>query len=187
MIMKKTVFLLLLTIFVSVSAAAAFAADNPGKIVFVCTGNTCRSPMAEGIAKKISAGCDYAPEIISRATKIDPDEVVANPNAVLIMAARGIDIRGHQSKMMAAEDAKDASLILTMTAGHKENVLKLFPAAAPYTFTLIEYVTGQQGNISDPWGMDLVEYEKTAAQLEELIPAALEKYCGTREQAKATE
>lgn len=178
--MRRIAFMMLLAILVSLPAGAAFAADNPGKIVFVCTGNTCRSPMAEGIAKKISAEQGYGLEIISRATKIDPDEVVANPNAVLVMAARGIDIRDHQSKMMAAEDARDASLILTMTSGHKENVLKLFPSAAPYTFTLIEYVTGQQGNISDPWGMDLVEYEKTAAQLEKLIPAALEKYSGAK-------
>lgn len=178
--MRRIAFLTLLAVFLSMAAGAAFAGDNPGKIVFVCTGNTCRSPMAEGIAEKISAERGYGLEIISRATKIDPDEVVANPNAVLVMANRGIDISAHQSKMMAAEDAKDASLILTMTEGHKENVLKLFPAAAPYTFTLIEYVTGKPGNISDPWGKELAEYEKTASQLEELVPAALEKFKGTK-------
>lgn len=174
--MKKVFLLSLLSAFMVLCAGFAFAAEQPDRIVFVCTGNTCRSPMAEGIAKKIASQQGYSLEIISRATKIDPEEVVANPNAVLIMAARGIDIKDHQSKMIDLEDVKDASLVLTMTAGHKENVLKLFPDLAPYTFTLIEYATGTQGNISDPWGLDLTDYEETAAQLEELIPVALEKF-----------
>lgn len=148
--MKTTFFLTLLVVSAILCAGVAFAGEQPDKLVFVCTGNTCRSPMAEGIAKKIAAEQNYSVEIISRATKIDPDEVVANPNAVLLMAARGIDISGHQSKMIDEKDAEEASLILTMTGRHKENVIKLFPDLEPYTFTLTEYVGSQGGDISDP-------------------------------------
>lgn len=158
-------------------AGAALAAQASDKVVFVCTGNTCRSPMAEGIAKKTAAaGGNYDIEIVSRGTEIDPKEVVANPNAIFMMALRGIKIDGHQSREMSAEDAGDAALILTMTESHKKNVLSLFPEAAPYTFTLIEYATGMPGNISDPWGLGLTDYYETAEQLEKLIPIALKKF-----------
>lgn len=174
--MKKVTMAFLLSVLLSLVAGFAFAAEKPAKIVFVCTGNTCRSPMAEGIAKKTATAEKYNLEIISRGTEIDPEEVVANPNAVLIMASRGIKIDSHESQKMSAEDAESAVLILTMTESHKKNVLTLYPDAMPYTFTLIEYVTGADGNISDPWGLDLTDYAKTADQLQALIPLALKKF-----------
>lgn len=174
--MKRVLSMFILVCLAAIFATSAFAGEKTAKVVFVCTGNTCRSPMAEGIAKKIAVQNGYKMEIVSRATKIDPKEVVANPNAVTVMASKGIDIKGHKSQIVDAKDVETASLILTMTAGHKENVLKLFPAAAPYTFTLTEYATGKPGDISDPWGQPLADYESTAAQLETLIPLALEKF-----------
>lgn len=179
--MKRSLAFVVSALLLVLFAVPAFAgAPKPAKIVFVCTGNTCRSPMAEGIAKKeaLEKGLDY--EIVSRGTKVDPNEVVANLNAVLIMQSRGIRIRDHKSLMMSPADAEGASLILTMTESHKKNVLGLFPDAASYTFTLIEYATGNPGNISDPWGMDLDAYNATATQLEELIPVALEKFENSR-------
>jgi len=175
--MKRMLTILLAAAFcVALFAGVALAAEKPLKIVFVCTGNTCRSPMAEGIAKKVSGEEDYNFEIISRGTDLDPDELVANLNARVVMIKRGVKLDGHKSMAMGAEEARDADLILTMTDGHRKNVLKLFPDAESRTFTLIEYVTGKPGNISDPWGMNLDEYEKTASQLDELIPAALAKF-----------
>ena len=161
-----------------IAAACGEEIKATQRVVFVCTGNTCRSPMAEGIAKKTAEENNYDLEIISRGTKLDPAEVTANPNAIIVMADRGIKISGHKSLQMSAEDARNANLILTMTDSHKKNVLALFPEAEPYTFTLIEYATGAQGNISDPWGLSLTEYNSTAEQLEALIPAALEKFAG---------
>lgn len=175
--MKRTFLtLLVLSLSLTLCEGAALADANPPKIVFVCTGNTCRSPMAEGIAKKTAALDNLDLSIVSRGTNVDPQETTANMNAVVIMQSRGIRIRDHEARMMSAEDAKDASLILTMTDSHKKNVLGLFPEAAPYTFTLIEYVTGKPGNISDPYGMDLSVYAATADQLESLIPLALAKF-----------
>lgn len=179
--MKRIILIAMSVLLLTFSACFAAAAEVPAKkIVFVCTGNTCRSPMAEGIAKKTAMENNYRLEIISRGTKIDPDEVVANPNAVLIMAGRGIKIGGHKSALMSAEDVESAALILTMTESHKKNLLALFPGAAPYTFTLTEYATGTPGNISDPWGLSLADYENTAGQLEKLIPAALRKFSESR-------
>lgn len=178
--MRKIMIAAAFAMLLQLSANAASAMPAPDKVVFVCTGNTCRSPMAEGIARKIAAEKHYDIEIISRGTEIDPAEVVANPNAIFMMASRGIKIDGHQSRAMSARDAQGAAIILTMTESHKKNVLSLFPEAAPYTFTLIEYATGTPGNISDPWGLGLTDYYETAEQLEKLIPVALERFAKSR-------
>lgn len=178
--MRRCLFFSLLFGLLAAFAAGEAFADVPlpavPEIVFVCTGNTCRSPMAEGIAKKLAAGKGLRCRVVSRGTRIDPNETVANLNAVLIMQSRGVRISEHRSLAMSAGDAKGASLILTMTESHKKGVLDLFPEAAPYTFTLIEYTTGKQGNISDPWGKDLAAYAATADQLESLIPIALKRF-----------
>lgn len=173
--MKRTLLMLILAGLAVLSTTAAFAEEGTVKIVFVCTGNTCRSPIAEGIAKSIAEQKGYNMEIVSRGTKIDPEEVVANPYSVIVMSLRGIDIKDHKSQIISKEDIETASLILTMTAGHKKNVQKLFPAAAPYTFTLTEYATGRQGDIRDPWGLTILDYESTAKQLELLVTMVLEK------------
>lgn len=149
------------------------------EIIFVCTGNTCRSPMAEGMAKKFVEDNKLNYKISSRGTKIDPKEVVANPKSVEVMKTRDIDISKHQSKMFTKEDITNADLILTMTDSHKKGLLELFPEAAPYTFTITEYATGKEGNISDPWGKEIEEYIKTAEQLDILVPQAIEKFKST--------
>lgn len=178
--MKILISAVLLTALLALPAEHAFTAEKPDKVVFVCTGNTCRSPMAEGIAKKVADEESYNLEIISRGTKIDPEEIVANPNSVLIMASKGIKIDGHKSMAMSAADAANAAIILTMTNSHKQNVLSIFPDAAPYTFTIAEYATGVEGDINDPWGLDLTDYAQTADQLQQLIPAALKKFSETK-------
>jgi len=162
--------------FIFIVNAGDLSAQDNKTIIFVCTGNTCRSPMAEGIAKEIVTEKKLPYTIISRATKIDPKEVVANPKSVEVMKKQGIDISTHKSLMINEEDIKNATLILTMTESHKEGLLKLFPNAKDYTFTITEYATGKAGNISDPWGKEIDEYEKTAAQLNTLVPQAIDKF-----------
>ncbi|MGF6907561.1 low molecular weight protein arginine phosphatase [Fusobacterium sp. PH5-44] len=163
-------------IFTDIFTNEKLLAADTKEIVFVCTGNTCRSPMAEGIAKKFVADKKLDYKISSRGTKIDPKEVVANPKSIEVMKSRNIDISKHQSKMFSKEDITNASLILTMTDSHKKGLLDLFPDAAPYTFTITEYATGKDGNISDPWGKEIEEYIKTAEQLDILVPQAIEKF-----------
>ena len=85
------------------------------KIVFVCTGNTCRSPMAEGYLKSIK---DKGYEIISRGLSADGSP--AATHSVNAMLEKGIDITGHISRQMTYEDAEKADVIVCMSASHAD-------------------------------------------------------------------
>ncbi|MGN7478176.1 low molecular weight protein arginine phosphatase [Solibacillus silvestris] len=134
-------------------------------IYFICTGNTCRSPMAEAIltAKNYeninvrSAGI-YAHE---------GSEMSSYSQEVLTQNNIG---HSHSSSQFTLEGAQWADLILTMTAAHKEMVTRLVEEAAQKTFTLKEYVAMENGlDIQDPFGGDLQLYEQTYEQLNEAI------------------
>ena len=133
-------------------------------ILFVCTGNTCRSPMAEGLLKKIAEDNDFEVEICSGGMNANEGSR-ANANAILALEKYGVDISGHVSKNVDAQTIADADVILTMTAAHKEMLLYLFGGAAEEkTYTLLEYA-GLDGDIDDPYGGDIDVYEKCAWEI----------------------
>lgn len=144
------------------------------KIMFVCTGNTCRSSMAAGLAAaqlKERGRSDIS--ILSAGTMAWPGDPAA-PQAIEVLSAKGIDITQHRATPLDGQLAEQADLILTMTAGHKQQVQSLYPAAAHKTFTLKEYV-GAEGDISDPFGQAVEIYQACAEELAQLIAKALDK------------
>ena len=133
------------------------------RIVFVCTGNTCRSPMAEGILKKEREDL----EVISRGLYV-PEEMCASFNSIKVMEDMDIDISNHRSKQLTVGDGEDCDLIITMTASHKNTILSACPDFSGKTFTLAEFA-GDDGDVSDPYGGDFSEYKKCADKIYELI------------------
>ena len=87
------------------------------KIMFVCTGNTCRSPMAEAAAKAIFPKEGY--EIISRGISVF-ESTPASENAQKAVAEGGLDLSQHMSKQISEEDIKTSDVIFTMTNPHKQ-------------------------------------------------------------------
>jgi protein-tyrosine-phosphatase len=85
----------------------------------------------------------------------------------------GIDLSGHRAKNISDAMIKNAYLILTMTASHKEMLLEAFPLSRDRVFTLKEYVLGPESgcspDISDPYGMPAKVYEQCAAEIREII------------------
>ncbi len=110
-------------------------------ILFVCTGNTCRSPMAhvllEKELKKKGAGKKFA--IISAGISA-PGGEPATEEAVKALSEIQLDLKKHRARILTPKLVEEADLILTMTMTHKERVLSMVPDSAEKVFTLKEYL-----------------------------------------------
>lgn len=126
-------------------------------ILFVCGGNTCRSPMAAALMNKLAVEKDLDVRIESAGMyAYDGDR--ASENASGAMKDYGIDLSYHRAKPVSDDLIKNSDLILTMTEAQKNALEK---AASGKVFTIMEYA-GEKGDISDPYGKDLEEYKKCA-------------------------
>jgi protein-tyrosine-phosphatase len=139
------------------------------QILIVCTGNTCRSPMAEVLLKDKIEKCNVTEKIaVSSAGVAVWEEGEASIGAQTVMKQRGINLVSHRSRRLFLEDIASADLVLTMTAGHKAAVLSIMPEARHKVFTLAEFA-GEHRDISDPYGGNTDIYEACAVQIEKSL------------------
>ena len=145
------------------------------RILFVCTGNTCRSPMAATLLQhKIKSVTGEAFFSVDSAGLAAWAGQVASPEAVLTMTERGFSLTDHRAKQIDARQIATSNLVLTMTRSHKESLLHHFPATRDKIFTLAEYA-GAEIDVADPIGGTLQAYRICADQLTQLIDMAWDK------------
>ena len=134
-------------------------------ITLVCTGNTCRSPMAEvllreRLTKKL--GSEDAVRVISAGVAAGSG-MGASPQAIEVMGQRGLDLTGHSSRLLDESVIRVADLVLTMTQGHRAAILAAWPELQDRVFPLCR----DGGDIGDPVGMPVEVYERCAQQIDE--------------------
>ncbi|MDQ0192233.1 low molecular weight protein arginine phosphatase [Paenibacillus wynnii] len=128
-------------------------------ILFVCTGNTCRSPMAEGLLRKLARERGVDLEVRSAGVSAITGTSVSR-HAAAILRDEGINDVSTSSQLSEALISW-ADLVLTLTGGHKRHVLQHFPGTVSKTHTLKEYVEDE-----DVVGRDLQELDSLYAQAE---------------------
>ncbi|HJX22947.1 MAG TPA: low molecular weight protein arginine phosphatase [Candidatus Bathyarchaeia archaeon] len=148
--------------------------DKTKKILIVCTGNMCRSPMAEAILKEMLAERgEGGPEVTSAGT----DALMggrATGLAMETMRDEGIDITGFKSKPVDEMLIRESELVLTMTLKQKEEILSRHPNAKGKVFTLKEFA-GECGelDIEDPYGPDRDRYRMCVREIKDNLRKAL--------------
>lgn len=140
------------------------------KLIFVCTGNTCRSPMAEVIFKNLDQESEV--KLLSRGLVVLFGEPI-NPKAEVVLKKHDLEIYNHISKGLKESDVEDGTLILTMTEAHKRRIMDAYPGFGD-VYTIKEFA-GETGDVVDPYGGTLVEYEECYIELARLAKKTVYK------------
>lgn len=148
---------------------------NTKRILLVCTGNICRSPLAAALLERALAERSITGISVSSAGTGAWDGAPVSEGAYLVALERGLDLSSHRARLLTRELVEGADLILTMARHHRARVDEL--GGEGRVFVLGEYA-GREGDgaeVSDPFGGDLDVYRDTCSELEALLQAAVER------------
>ncbi|MBR5227077.1 MAG: low molecular weight protein arginine phosphatase [Clostridia bacterium] len=141
------------------------------RIIFICTGNICRSPMAMAyLRKKVEDNkLKSKIEVLSAGINaVDGDE--ATEYAKQVMYNMGIDLTYHRATNVKDIDIKNADYIIAMTLEHKDKIVQFFPQVKDRVYLLKEFSQNKDYlNVDDPWGLNLHVYEHCAREIVECV------------------
>lgn len=154
-------------------------------VLFVCTGNTCRSSMAEYIFRDMlnKRGKNKGIKVLSAGISAFPG-AKASPEAIEVMKELGIDLSPHRSRALTKDIIEKVDLILTMTHEHKKQILSIVPQAEGKVFTLREFAKLEGTDILDPFGKSIEEYRKSAREIKEALEKSIDKILDMVEEVK---
>ena len=148
---------------------------TPFRVLFVCTGNTCRSPLAEAILHRELS--DPERFHVASAGAFASEGSSASAGSLEVARENGLDLETFASRRLTADEVDASDLILVMEPGHRSAVLGLSPQADLKTQLLGELAgeQGWDGAVPDPFGGNLESYRQTFRRIEELVRSGLDR------------
>ena len=138
------------------------------KILFVCSGNLCRSVMAEWLFRTLSRQAGQSGVQAASAGLLDLGGAGADPHAVAILREKGVDASRHRSRTLTAEMVAAAALVLVMEEAQRDEVLRRHPGAEAKIRLLKSFSAQGDGggrDIRDPYGMTPYHYRTCFAEI----------------------
>jgi protein arginine phosphatase len=144
-------------------------------ILFVCTGNICRSPLAAALLQRALAERGAQGIDVSSAGTGAWDGAPVSEGAYLVGLEQGLDLSAHRARLLTHDLVEHSDVILTMARHHRARVDEL--GGAGHVFVLGEYAgrTGDGAEVSDPFGGDLNVYRDTCVELAALVATAVDR------------
>jgi protein-tyrosine-phosphatase len=148
------------------------------KILFVCTGNTCRSPMAEALFNNAVLHSSLPYRVVSSSSGLHAvrgDRV--SPEVLSLLSQEGLDLSEHSARQLNQTLVEDSDLILVMAGTHKHELCSIFPDAVNKTYLLKEFAGEDHapGDITDPLGQGLEKYQQVLEEIRQCIKKIISK------------
>lgn len=143
-------------------------------ILFVCTGNTCRSPMAAAIFNHFAEQAKQLDLFAVSAGMATESGLPVSPEAKDVLTELGINLEDHRSRQLDEKMIKNAYIVLTMTTTQRDLLHIYYPKTADKVFTLYEFID-EEGDITDPFGRDIDIYRDAAKKLVNAMPKVIQK------------
>ena len=150
------------------------------RILFVCTGNTCRSALAEALARKVIIERGLSDVDVQSAGTSAWDSAPASDGALLVGMERGLDLSQHRAQMLTRELVETSDLILAMGPHHLERIEALGGGGRAYLITEYASYGSNVRPVTDPIGAELDVYRATADELEQEVRRAFDRLLAER-------
>jgi protein-tyrosine-phosphatase len=143
------------------------------KLLYLCSGNTCRSPLAWIFTRELMGSRQEEWTVESAGLYVHMT-APASKHARLVAEEYGLDLSMHKSRPISQHLLAEADLVLVMTENHRDTLRESTPQFTEKIFTLKEFA-GLAGDVSDPFGGGAEQYRQTARELRELVLLVAEK------------